>query len=73
MRRNGRPPTRCKIEAGAFATFMEIYLKHPWVVWGVLGPIAFVSIVGTLIFLVISLMPSSAVSGMVARYRRKHH
>jgi len=53
------------------ATFMEIYLKHPWVVWGVLGPIAIVSIVGTLIFLVISLMPSSAVSEMVARYRRK--
>jgi hypothetical protein len=50
---------------------MEIYLKHPWVVWGVLGPIAFVAIVGTLIFLVISLMPSSAVSQLVARYSRK--
>jgi hypothetical protein len=52
---------------------MEIYLKHPWVVWGILGPIAFVSIVGTLIFLVISLMPSSAVSDMVARYQKWRH
>jgi hypothetical protein len=51
--------------------FMEIYLKHPWVVWGVLGPIALVSIVGTLIFLVISLMPSSSVERLVARYTRK--
>jgi hypothetical protein len=40
-------------------------------VWGILGPIALVSIVGTLIFLVISLMPSSTVEQLVARYTRK--
>jgi hypothetical protein len=50
---------------------MEIYLKHPWVVWGLLGPIAFVFVVGTLIFGVISLMPSATVQQMVARYTRK--
>jgi len=50
---------------------MEIYLKHPWVVWGVLGPIALVFIVGTLVFGVISLMPSSSVEKLVARFTRK--
>jgi hypothetical protein len=50
---------------------MEIYLKHPWVVWGLLGPVAFVFIVGTLIFGVISLMPSATVQRLVERYTRK--
>lgn len=50
---------------------MEIYLKHPWVVWGVLGPIALVFVVGTLIFLAISLLPSSSVDRLVARYTRR--
>jgi Na+/H+ antiporter NhaC len=50
---------------------MEIYLKHPLVVWSILAPIAFVIIVGTLIFLVISLLPSFMVEELVARYTRK--
>lgn len=50
---------------------MEIYLKHPWVVWGLLGPIAFVFVVGTLAFGVISLMPSTSIRRLVARYTGK--
>ena len=50
---------------------MEIYLKHPWVVWGLLGPVAFVFVVGTLAFGVISLMPSASVRQLVERYTRK--
>jgi hypothetical protein len=52
---------------------MEIYLKHPWVVWGLLGPVAFVFVVGTLVFGVISLMPSANVQRLVKRYIRKGH
>ena len=47
---------------------MEIYLKHPLVVWCILVLIAFVIIVGTLIFLVISFLPSPMVQKLVARY-----
>jgi hypothetical protein len=50
---------------------MEIYLKHPLVVWSILAPIAFVIIVGTLVFLAISLLPSSRVEELVSRYTRK--
>jgi hypothetical protein len=50
---------------------MEIYLKHPMVVWSIFAPIALVAIVGTLIFLVISLLPSSKVEELVSRYTRK--
>jgi hypothetical protein len=49
---------------------MEIYLKHPMVVWSIFAPIALVAIVGTLIFLVISLLPSSKVEELVSRYTR---
>jgi hypothetical protein len=50
---------------------MEIYLKHPLIVWSIVAPIALVVIVGTLIFLVISLLPSSRVEELVSRCTRK--
>jgi hypothetical protein len=50
---------------------MEIYLKHPLVVWCIMAPIAFVFIVGTAAFLVISFLPSPMVEDLAARFRRK--
>jgi hypothetical protein len=50
---------------------MEIYLKHPLVVWCMFVPIAFVLIVGTVILLVLSLLPSPMVQDLVARFSRK--
>ncbi|HWZ52681.1 MAG TPA: hypothetical protein VNW54_14570 [Granulicella sp.] len=50
---------------------MEIYLKHPWVVWATLGPIALVFVLGTLAFLAFSFLPSSSVERLVNRYLRR--
>jgi hypothetical protein len=50
---------------------MEIYLKHPLIVWCILAPIALAFIVGTLIFLVVSFLPSPMVQDLVARYTRR--
>ena len=50
---------------------MEIYLKHPWVVWAVLGPVALIFVLGTLAFLTFSFLPSSSVERVVNRYIRR--
>jgi hypothetical protein len=50
---------------------MEIYLKHPLVVWCIFAPIALAILVVIAVFLVVSFLPSPSVEELVARYTRK--